>query len=88
MPHPTARPQGEPITPPAPPLRHLTQLDLARRWRMSPRTLERWRSLDQGPAYLKLGAMVVYPEDGVEAFEATQRHEPAGTSRSNTRGGA
>jgi hypothetical protein len=53
-------------------VRHLTQLDLARRWRKSPRTLERWRWLRQGPRYLKLGARVVYRLDDVEAFEAAQ----------------
>ncbi len=56
---------------------HLTQLDLARRWRVSPRTLERWRWrwrwLGQGPAYLKLGAAVAYRLEDVEAFEARQR---------------
>ena len=88
MPYPTAQPAPEPTRPVAGPVRHLTQLDLARRWRKSPRTLERWRSLGQGPAYLKLGASVVYPEDSVEAFEAKQRHEPLGISRCDSRGGA
>src|SRR4051812_48325576 len=45
----------DPTKAPAELVRHLTQLDLARRWRISPRTLERWRWLRQGPAYLKLG---------------------------------
>ena len=56
---------------------HLTQHDLARRWRVSPRTLERWRWLGQGPAYLKLGAAVAYRLDDVEAFEAGRRHAGA-----------
>ena len=73
MPFPTARSTPEPTRPVAGPVRHLTQLDLARRWRISPRTLERWRSLRQGPAYLRLGAVVVYRLEDVEAFEATQR---------------
>ena len=49
---------------------HLTQRDLARRWSVSPRTLERWRWLRQGPAYLKLGGVVVYRVEDVEAYEA------------------
>jgi hypothetical protein len=69
-------------------VRHLTSLDLARRWRMSTRTLERWRWRKHGPAFLRLGKVVVYRIEDVEAFEATQRHEPAGPSRSNARGGA
>jgi hypothetical protein len=51
---------------------HLNQLDLARRWRISPRTLERWRWLRQGPSYLKLGGVVVYRAADIEAFEQTQ----------------
>jgi hypothetical protein len=66
---PTAVPPGS--------IRHLTQLDLARRWRLSPRTLERWRWLGQGPAYLKLGNAIAYRLEDVEAFEVTRRH--AGT---------
>ncbi len=53
--------------------KHLNQLDLARRWRISPRTLERWRWLRCGPAYLKVGHHVVYRVEDVEAYEAEQR---------------
>jgi hypothetical protein len=52
--------------------RHLNQIDLARRWRISERTLERWRWLKQGPAYLKVGGRVVYRIEDIEAFEASQ----------------
>jgi hypothetical protein len=58
-------------------LRHLTQAELARRWRISPRTLERWRWLRRGPAYLKLGAVVAYQLTDVEAYEAAQRRTAA-----------
>jgi hypothetical protein len=53
--------------------RHFNQIDLARRWRVSPRTLERWRWLKQGPAYLKLGNHVVYRIEDIERYEAAQR---------------
>jgi hypothetical protein len=53
-------------------LRHLNQRDLADRWRMSGRTLERWRLLRQGPPFLKLGGRVVYRIEDIEAFEAAQ----------------
>jgi hypothetical protein len=52
---------------------HLTQGELASRWRISPRTLERWRWLGQGPAYLKLGGSVAYRVDDVLEYEAAQR---------------
>ena len=55
-------------------VRHLSQLDLARRWAMSPRTLERWRWTGEGPRYLKVGKRIVYRLDDVLAFEAERLH--------------
>ena len=55
----------------------LTQGELANRWRISPRTLERWRWLRTGPAYIKVGGRVVYALTDVEAYEAAQRHQAA-----------
>jgi hypothetical protein len=59
--------------------RHLTQTELARRWRISPRTLERWRWLNQGPTFLKLGSRIAYRLLDVEAFEAEQARQAAPT---------
>jgi predicted site-specific integrase-resolvase len=52
--------------------RYLDQKDLARRWGMSPRTLERWRLIGFGPVFLKLGKKVKYRIEDIEAFERTQ----------------
>ena len=52
------------------PVRHLHQIELARRWNVSPRTLERWRWLQQGPSYLKVGGRVVYRLEDIELYEA------------------
>ena len=49
--------------------RHLTQFDLARRWVISPRTLERWRWLKQGPPYLRVGGRVIYRLEDIEQYE-------------------
>lgn len=62
-------------------VRHLTQKALARRWCLSPRTLERWRWLGQGPAFLKLGGRVAYRLEDVEAFEAAQTRDATSTSQ-------
>lgn len=56
---------------------HLLQAELARRWRISPRTLERWRWLETGPTYIKVGGRVVYSLEDIEAYEAAQRHQAA-----------
>lgn len=61
----------------ASPINHLNQVELARRWRISPRTLERWSWLGQGPRFLKIGGRVVYHLEDVEAFEAASRQESA-----------
>lgn len=61
-------------------IRHLNQVDLSRRWRMSPRTLERWRWLGRGPRYIKIGGHVVYRCVDIEAFEAAQTHGPEAPS--------
>ena len=37
----------------------MTQKELADRWTISHRTLERWRWAGEGPAYMKLGGRVV-----------------------------
>ncbi len=52
--------------------KHLTQAEVARRWCLSPRTLERWRWLGQGPRFLKIGGRVAYRLEDIEAFEAAQ----------------
>jgi hypothetical protein len=52
------------------PIRHLNQVELARRWSLSHRTLERWRWEGRGPRYLKIGGRVVYRLSDIEAYEA------------------
>lgn len=53
-------------------VRHMHQMELAHRWRVSHRTLQQWRWLGQGPRYVKVGGRVVYRLEDVEAFEAQQ----------------
>jgi hypothetical protein len=60
--------------------KHLNQIELSRRWSISPRTLERWRWLREGPRYLKIGGRILYRLDDIEAYEASQVHAPAAKS--------
>lgn len=55
----------------------LNQWDLADRWRISPRTLERWRWEGKGPHYLKIGNRIAYRLEDIEAYEAEHRLSPA-----------
>lgn len=53
----------------------LTQKELARRWTISHRTLERWRWKGEGPAFMKIGGRIVYRLEDVLAHEqARLRH--------------
>lgn len=52
--------------------KHLNQIDLADRWNISHRTLERWRWTGEGPHFIKLGGRVLYRLEDIEAFEAEQ----------------
>ena len=47
----------------------LNQTELAARWKIRPRTLERWRWVGGGPQYLKIGGRVIYRMEDVEAYE-------------------
>lgn len=59
----------------------LNQSDLAARWKISSRTLERWRWIGEGPSYMKIGVRVIYRIEDVEEFERqvlraiNERHE-------------
>ncbi len=52
--------------------RLLLQSELASRWRISPRTLERWRVAGEGPQFCKIGGRITYREADVMAYEAEQ----------------
>jgi hypothetical protein len=63
-------------------MNHFNQLELSRRWRVSPRTLERWRSQKKGPDYLKIGdGRVIYRLEDIEAHEARSLRMIDGTIR-------
>lgn len=55
----------------------LNQIELAARWKISPRTLERWRWTGEGQRFMKLGGRVIYRIDDVEAFERQELREIA-----------
>jgi len=44
--------------------RFLSELELANRWGLSPKTLQRWRGLGRGPLFAKFSKKVGYPIDG------------------------
>jgi len=59
-------------------LKHINQRELAGRWCVSERTLERWRIIGWGPNYIKIGGRVIYRLEDVE-------HHELENTRSSTR---
>lgn len=55
----------------------LTKIELALRWKISTRTLERWRSENDGPVWMTLGGSIRYRLADVLSYEAQHRSIPA-----------
>ena len=54
--------------------RVLSETELAQRWGVSPKTLQRWRSEGRGPHYYKLSKRVSYPLETVTEYEHGALH--------------
>ncbi len=54
--------------------RVLSETELAHRWGVSPKTLQRWRMEGRGPKYLKLSKRVTYPLDAISEYECCALH--------------
>ncbi|MDD2663041.1 MAG: helix-turn-helix domain-containing protein [Dechloromonas sp.] len=50
-----------------------TETELALRWNVSAKTLQRWRCDGVGPPYIKLSKAVRYPVDEIVAYEQANR---------------
>jgi len=55
--------------------RVLNEVELARRWGIGVKTLQRWRVEGCGPRYLKLSRRISYPLDSVLAYERFALHD-------------
>ena len=53
-----------------------TPAEVAERLGVSPATLANWRSAGRGPAYLRIGGRVVYPEKAIEQWLEAQLINP------------
>ena len=58
-----------------PPPVWLTVAELAERWRMTKRTLDRWRAKRSGPAWHVIGGRVLYLIDDIAAYEDRRRRK-------------
>lgn len=53
---------------------HLTPRQLATRWQVSEKTLERWRHTGTGPGFVKIVGRILYPISDIEAMESKVSH--------------
>ena len=49
--------------------KHLTERELAARWRWSLRSQQRMRQSGEGPPFLRIGRSVLYRLEDIEAYE-------------------
>jgi hypothetical protein len=52
----------------------LTERQLAKRWNLSARTLQRWRKEGRGPDWMRIGRRILYSQAAVLAFEEQNRN--------------
>lgn len=53
----------------------LTPEDLGKSWQLSPGTLANWRTQKTGPAFVRIGGVVRYRRDAIEAWLKAQPSE-------------
>lgn len=66
--HHPSQPQAG-ATPPTSTSIAIDENELATRWKLSVKTLRRWRQTALGPVFCKFGSRVVYLRTEIEAFE-------------------
>ena len=59
-------------------IQHITEKELAKRWGISHRTLQRWRSDGETLPYIKIGGRVRYTIKAIEQYEASNTNESTG----------
>ena len=57
---------------------HFSQAELADRWRITTRTLDRWRVAGTGPAWLRINGRILYRAKDVFGFEQLRLRERQG----------
>ena len=66
---PTTPAHSAPVVPTHPNERHLSSAELASRWGLAIKTVDRWRTEGLGPVFVRLPGRVVYRMVDIEAFE-------------------
>lgn len=58
--------------------RRMTESELSEYWGVKRKTLSKWRSLGNGPLYIKIGSKIYYPREGIEEYEKNRTFRGSG----------
>ncbi len=61
----------------------MTEKELAKKWHLSAKTLQRWRWLKSGPHYIKIGGRIRYTSDNIKNFEKEHKYLRKGINLSS-----
>lgn len=53
----------------------ITPAELARKWKIKPKTLDNWRSMKVGPPYVKVRGVVRYSEKAADGWLVAQNED-------------
>ncbi len=62
---------------------YITEKDLAKKWSLSAKTLQRWRWLKSGPTYIKIGGRIRYTSENIKNFEEERKYLHKGSNLSS-----
>lgn len=65
----------------------LSEPELAHRWGLSPKTLQRWRGIGVGPVYVKFSRRVAYPLEGPGGILDLEQHSRYRSTRERVASG-
>jgi hypothetical protein len=55
-------------------IKYYSEKMVARRWGISVRTIQRWRWINEGPTYVRIGGRVRYDIKALEEYEKQNEH--------------
>jgi hypothetical protein len=64
----------------------LSPKELSEFWGIDVKTLQKWRSLQMGPAYIKIGHLVHYPIADIQNYQQNNRYRGTGAKIFNDEG--
>ena len=56
----------------------MSEAELSEYWGVKRKTLAKWRSLGNGPLYLKIGSKIHYLREGIEEYERNRTFRGSG----------